>query len=191
KWQVQPATTAHSDGQFIFPDLNGQPVEANVPWKSIRQVIRWGTTNFLVTGDNLFAIVNRKPLSLGWTGRVNQVAISPIGVPYIAATGGLFQQRQQGLHRVEPVDEGGRAGAFKGVLGVAFESKGQLWFATRAGVGCQTAEGWKFYEGKDGLPWNDFTCVTAGSEGEVWFGTRLGAIRFDGNNWQYRQGRRW
>jgi ligand-binding sensor domain-containing protein len=51
--------------------------------------------------------------------------------------------------------------------------------------------GWSFYEAKDGLPWNDFTCAAAGSGEEVWFGTRLGAIRFDGHEWQYRQGRCW
>ena len=61
------------------------------------------------------------------------------------------------------------------VLGVTFDSKGRLWFATRAGVGCRQAEGWKFYEGKNGLPWNDFTGIAAGPEAEVWFGTRLGA----------------
>jgi ligand-binding sensor domain-containing protein len=85
----------------------------------------------------------------------------------------------------------GRAWGFKDVLGVAFDSKGQLWFASTRRVGCQTVDGWKFYEGKDGLPWNDFTCVAAGPNGEVWFGTRLGAVRFDGREWHYRQGPRW
>src|SRR6185436_5965833 len=98
--------------------------------------------------------------------QVNQVAVSPSGVLHVASSRGLFQQEQRGWRRIELVDDGGRAWGFKDVLGVAFDSKGQLWFASRAGVGCQTVDGWKFYEGKDGLPWNDFTCVAAGPNGE-------------------------
>ena len=93
--------------------------------------------------------------------------------------------------QVQILDDGGRAWAVGDVPGVAFDSKGRLWFATKAGVGCQTAEGWRFYEGKDGLPWNDFTGMAAGPDGEVWFATHLGVVRFDGKEWQYRQGPRW
>jgi hypothetical protein len=74
---------------------------------------------------------------------------------------------------------------------VAFDSKGQLWFAVKAGVGCRSARGWRFFEGKDGLPWNDFTGIAAGTDGDIWFTTHLGVIRFDGVDWQYRQGYRW
>jgi hypothetical protein len=74
---------------------------------------------------------------------------------------------------------------------VAFESAGQLWFATKAGVACLAASGWKFFEGKDGLPWTDFTGAAAGPRGGVWFGTHLGAVYFDGQGWHYRQGPRW
>ena len=77
------------------------------------------------------------------------------------------------------------------VRGVAFDSKGQLWFATLAGAACRTADGWKFYTGRDGLPYNDFTVLTAGPDGTVWFGTHLGAVRYDAPGWAYRQGPRW
>ena len=50
---------------------------------------------------------------------------------------------------------------------------------------------WKFFEGKDGVPYNDFTCAAAGPDGNVWWGTRKGAIRFSGGKWSYRQGLRW
>ena len=53
------------------------------------------------------------------------------------------------------------------------------------------ADGWKFYEGKDGVPWNDFTGIAAGLQGEVWFATHLGAIRYDKGDWHYRQGPLW
>ncbi len=58
-------------------------------------------------------------------------------------------------------------------------------------MACQTTEGWRFYEGKDGLPWNDFTGIVAGPGTEVWFTTHLGVIRYDGKQWHYRQGPRW
>jgi hypothetical protein len=77
------------------------------------------------------------------------------------------------------------------ILATTVDSNGQRWFGCKAGVGCQTKEGWKFYEGKDGLPWNEFTCAAAGRDGEVWFGTHRGAIRWDGKDFQYRQGLRW
>lgn len=113
----------------------------------------------------------------------------------IATNAGLFVGEAGGEtaspEPLEVKDGLGRSWATEDVRGVAFDSKGQLWFATLAGVGCRTSEGWKFYEGKDGLPYNDFTCAEAGPNGEVWFGTKMGAVRFDENGWHYRQGRRW
>ena len=78
---------------------------------------------------------------------------------------GLWALQGKDWQQVQIRDGGGRAWAVGDVPGVAFDSKGQLWFATKAGVGCQTAEGWRFYEGKDGLPWNDFTGMAAGPDG--------------------------
>jgi hypothetical protein len=122
---------------------------------------------------------------------VNQIALSPEGVLYVAASDGLFRQRERGWEPLSILDKGGRAWAVKDVLGVGFDSKGQLWFATMAGVGRRGGSGWEFFEGKDGLPWNEFTGIAAGRDGDVWFGTHLGAIRFDGKEWQYRQGPLW
>jgi ligand-binding sensor domain-containing protein len=122
---------------------------------------------------------------------LRQVAVSPKGVLHAATSRGLLTPEGTNWQPVRIEDEGGRAWAVGEVPGVAFDSMGRLWFATKAGVGCQTPEGWRFYEGKDGLPWNDFTGMAAGVDGEVWFATRLGVIRFDGANWHYRQGPRW
>ena len=81
----------------------------------------------------------------------------------------------------------------RNVKGVTFDSRGRLWFASPQGVGCMdtNAKTWKLYNGQDGLPYNDFTCIAPGEDGVVWFGTGIGAIRFDGENWNYRQGKRW
>jgi hypothetical protein len=124
-------------------------------------------------------------------GHVNQMARSAKGEVVLATDKGLLTRRNG---RIEPlvVEDGlGRRWGTSDVRGVAFDSRQQLWFATLAGVGCRTDEGWKFYTGKEGLPYNDFTVITAGPEGVVWFGTHLGAVRFDGQQWAYRQGHRW
>ena len=67
------------------------------------------------------------------------------------------------------------------IAGAARDSHGKIWAASKAGVARQMENGWKIYEGKDGLPWNDFTCVAAGPAGEMWFGTRFGAIYWNGS----------
>ena len=132
-------------------------------------------------------------VSLGWPAdmAIRQVAISPDGVLHAGSSAGLWALHGKDWRQIAIRDEGGRAWAVGDVPGITFDSKGHLWFATKAGVGCQTAAGWRFFEGKDGLPWNDFTGMAAGPEGEVWFATHLGAIRFDGKEWAYRQGPRW
>ena len=96
---------------------------------------------------------------------VNQIDISASGVLVVASSEGLMEQQLQTWARLQVLDREGRAWGVKDALGVAFDPQGRLWFASRAGVGCRAAEGWKFYEGKDGLPWNDFTGITAAPDG--------------------------
>jgi hypothetical protein len=150
---------------------------------------------WLATATNLFAVVNDQAHPVGWPShyRVNQIALRADGVLFVASSHGLFHFRphQKDWEQLAVADGFGRAWAVEDVLGVAFDSRGRLWFASKAGAGCQTQDGWKFYEGEDGLPWNDFTCLAPGPDGAMWFGTRLGAIRFDGREWYYRQGPRW
>ena len=179
--------------EFIIPDANGTAIKVPVPWKDVIQLIRSGDTIFLATSRDPFSVINGKLSSLGWPSRyrVNQIAVAPDGNLALASDSGLFQQRPNGWLPIAVVDDGGRNWTTQDVLGVAYDSKGQLWFASKAGVGSQTEGGWKMYEGKDGLPWNEFTCVAAGRENEVWFGTQLGVIRFNGTDWHYRQGPRW
>ncbi|MEE9432230.1 MAG: hypothetical protein V3V16_14365 [Melioribacteraceae bacterium] len=71
------------------------------------------------------------------------------------------------------------------------DSKGRLWFGAEQGVGILNNGKWKLFSGKEGLPFNHFTCAKKGSNGEVWFGTKKGVIRSDGNKFYYRFSRRW
>ena len=122
---------------------------------------------------------------------VRQAARTRHGKLVLATTEGLLTQTDNGFEPTIVEDGLGRLWGTSDVRGVAVDSLGQLWFATLAGVACQTTEGWKFYTGREGLPYNDFTTIAAGPKGTVWFGTHLGAVRFDDNEWAYRQGRRW
>jgi hypothetical protein len=88
---------------------------------------------------------------------------------------------QQGAVRWAPVD----------VRAVAYESTGRLWFAAPQGVGVRISEtDWQLFTGREGLPFNDFTCMATGPKG-VWFGTTNGAIHYRDGQWSFRQGRRW
>ncbi|MFM1921070.1 MAG: hypothetical protein RLZZ303_2704 [Candidatus Hydrogenedentota bacterium] len=73
----------------------------------------------------------------------------------------------------------------------ATDSEGNLWVGFQAGVAQQTPDGWRFHEGKDGLPYTSFTCAAAGPNGDVWFGTKKGVVRWSDGSWHYRQGMRW
>lgn len=77
------------------------------------------------------------------------------------------------------------------VAALTVDSKGQLWFGAEQGVGCYNGEKWKLFTGKEGLPFNRFTCSAAGPGGIVWFGTQAGAIRIEDGNFYYRFSLRW
>lgn len=192
-WRTLPALASKSEREFVFADTGGSPVTVALPWAGVKQVVRAGAATWLVTAADPFLVRDGRMTSQGWHGKwlVNQLAMAPDGTVFLASSGGLFRRVANGWERQDIFDGLGRAWAVNEVLGVAFDTTGRLWFATKAGVGCHTTAGWKFYEGKDGLPWNDFTGIAAGPDGEVWFGTRLGAIRWDGQDFHYRQGPRW
>ncbi len=194
RWQSVPALKQRDAGRLVFAVSSGAPIEAPMPWREVRQILRAGKTNWLLTAQVCLATVEggrSSRINLPEGAAARQIALSPDGIPHVASSRGLLRRTADGWQPLEIVDSVGRVWASREVLGVAFDSAGQLWFATKAGVGCQIKDGWKFYEGKDGLPWNDFTGITAGADGEVWFTTHLGVIRFDGREWHYRQGRRW
>ena len=192
RWEIE--LRPRSEEEFAFADSKGERVEVPIPSRDVRQMVRFGTTNWMATANSIFAVSDGKMTALqlpeGFLA-VNQILLGPEGMLFLASSAGLFAHEADGWQRLNVADADGRAWAAKDVLGITLDSRGQLWFAQRAGVGCRTSEGWKFYEGKDGLPWNDFTGIAAGRDGEMWFGTRLGAIRFEAGEWHYRQGPAW
>ena len=113
------------------------------------------------------------------------------GLTAEARASGLYLKQGKGAWRRVLPSDGRRSWAPVDVRGVAFDSRGRLWFASPQGAGVLDQGKWTLYTGAEGLPYDDFTAVAAGENGAVWFGTRIGAIRFDGKDWEYRQGPRW
>lgn len=110
----------------------------------------------------------------------------------LATAEGLYLRNDAGTYEKADVRDGmGRQWGTDDVRGTVVDKEGRLWFAIPAGAACLTADGWRFFTGKEGLPYNDFTCMAAGGDGSVWFGTKIGAIRFKDGQWRYRQGKRW
>lgn len=79
----------------------------------------------------------------------------------------------------------------KNVAALVVDSNGNLWIGADQGVGRYDGVNWKLFTGKEGLPYNHFTCATAGLNGIVWFGTEIGAIRVENDYFYYRFSRRW
>jgi hypothetical protein len=192
-WSINQALKQQGDGQFVFANSLGRPLEVEIPWREVTQVFRSGTTNWVIASNRCLIVKDTGEIFAPvWPKmRIHQMALSPLGILHAASSDGLLAFDGNAWKPVQVWDGLGRAWAVGDVLGVTFDSQGRLWFASKAGVGCQMPQGWRFYEGKDGLPWNDFTGIASGPNGEAWFSTHMGIIRFDGKAWQYRQGLCW
>jgi Predicted periplasmic ligand-binding sensor domain len=198
KWILKPELTSATPELFLFPGSSNQVRQASIPWREVRQLLTAGDVDYLLTSNKVFTFNNRQLSSLDWTndGALNQLAIIPRNLTpqtvYLATSVGLFIREGSNWQPVRAQDVSGRDWGTANITGLAIDSKGQLWFGCRAGAVCKQSGGkWRFYEGKDGLPWNEFTCMAAGPDGTVWLGTTRGAVKFDGSEWHYRQGRRW
>ncbi|HLH52056.1 MAG TPA: hypothetical protein VKY92_00350 [Verrucomicrobiae bacterium] len=192
RWALQTQIANPNDQVFLFPGETAVQQRIPVPWREVIQVLYGKKSVFVATHSSVTRLADGKSSRLAWLPerRVNQVAIDGTGLLWIASSAGLFRQIGEAWEKVDAIDTGGRNWTAQDVLGVCY-SGNKIWVATRAGVGCRSDKSWLFYEGKDGLPWNDFTRAAAGAHGEVWFATHLGAVRFDGAQWQYKQGPAW
>ncbi len=81
--------------------------------------------------------------------------------------------------------------SLKNVSALVTDSKGRLWIGAEEGVGYLDGKSWKLFTGKEGLPYNKFTCAGAGPDGTVWFGTERGVIEVKNDYFKYRFSRRW
>ncbi|MEO6685250.1 MAG: two-component regulator propeller domain-containing protein, partial [Dyadobacter sp.] len=81
--------------------------------------------------------------------------------------------------------------SLKNVSALVTDSKGRLWVGAEEGIGYLDGKSWKLFTGKEGLPYNKFTCSAAGPDETVWFGTEKGIIEVKNDYFKYRFSRRW
>ncbi|RJP31956.1 MAG: hypothetical protein C4527_06785 [Candidatus Omnitrophota bacterium] len=173
------------DGTVYAGTVNGNAVFRNGKWIPVSEEIPFVNMRIDFSSDPALSNL------LGEDQQINAVAYDSQKSIAVAAEAGLFLKKEdKEWTALYPHDEKGRSWAPRNVKGVTFDKQDRLWFAGPQGVGCYSTK-WTLYTGKEGLPYNDFTCVAPGEPGVVWFGTQIGAIRFDGKNWDYRQGPRW
>jgi len=194
KWRVDEVLKQEDAAHLVLADAQGKARRVDLPWGEARQILRRRGTSY-VTGTHVCMALSDKgaAVSLGAPRglEMREVAVTEDANLIAATSGGLWSWDGKAWKIMSVRDGLGRAWAVGDVPGVACDGKGQLWFASKAGAGCRATNGWRFFEGKDGLPWNDFTGMAAGPRGEVWFATHLGVERFDERGWAYRQGLRW
>ncbi len=196
RWEWMFGVPESGPDVFQFPDGNGAGVRVPIPGKEVRQLLRRGDIQYVVTSTEVLRVDASGATPTGWasapgTSQPQQLAVSPEGELWLGSATGLFRRTAAGWEPFRAADSQGRIWGADAVAGAAFDKVGRLWIATRAGAAALQGDRWITFEGHDGLPWNDFTGITPGAEGILWFGTRLGVIRYDSNGWHYRQGPTW
>ena len=114
------------------------------------------------------------------------------GAIYLGCENGLYKTDSKGkkFEAIYPADEN-YSWAPRVVTGLAVDTKDRLWVGMKEGLARFDGSSWKLFTGKEGLPYNEFTCAISGPDGEVWFGTERGAIRAEDDYFFYRATRRW
>jgi hypothetical protein len=82
------------------------------------------------------------------------------------------------------------------ISGIAVDSRGSLWVATPAGLSERDQQGkWRSIRGRQGLPWEELTCIAIDQLDRIWLGSTRGLIQYrpyaEGRQWYYRAGERY
>jgi hypothetical protein len=109
---------------------------------------------------------------------------------FIGTSDGLYRKDGKKIERVIPSNQKYNW-ALRNVAVVLVDSKNRLWFAAEEGVGYLEDSKWHLFTGKEGLPFNEFTCGAYDANGGVWFGTTKGVIKYENGDFKYRFSRRW
>ena len=210
QWQLLPEFNSPTAEQFTLADQHGSPVTVAVPGREVLQVLRQEENLIVVSAGALYRVVDGQVSGPERAAHfpIQQAAFAGDGSLLLATVDGLYEyQTNRTGHKLTAPDQHSRDWAAGTVLGVSMDISSQLWMATTAGVGFQSdgpAENpgpfWTFFEGHDGLPYNEFTGLASGPDGAIWMGTRRGVIRLERAPtstglgefvWHYRQGPRW
>lgn len=136
-------------------------------------------------------------------GRVNRIVFDEEGFPIAMMSSGNFIFKEESwkpysgkltnpAESLPPkIEDQLNAGNLSHIQLFQIDSKNRLWVTTDRGLALQENGHWELYTGAEGLPYDKFTCITAGINGEIWLGTKKGVIRADGKQFHYRASRRW
>ncbi|HUP79386.1 MAG TPA: hypothetical protein VM260_12620, partial [Pirellula sp.] len=175
----------------LKPQAADWKVEFTLDLPHANQVLVVGKRTLLASDDGVLVVEDGKQSSLGLVGhKIVGISVAKDGRIAAAASDGLFEFANGNWIHFVIDDSLGRQWAAKDVRAVVYDAKSQLWVGQLAGLACRTHQGWKFYEGRNGLPYSDFTCAAAGEDGRVWFGTRIGLVGFSEGTFFYREGPR-
>ena len=175
----------------LKPQAADWEVEPTSDLPNANQVLVVGKRTLLASDDGVLVVEDGKQSSLGLVGhKVVGISVAKDGRIAAAASDGVFEYAHGNWSQLIIDDSLGRQWAAKDVRAVVYDATSQLWVGQLAGLACRTDQGWKFYEGRDGLPYSDFTCAAAGEDGRVWFGTRIGLVGFSDGKFFYREGPR-
>ncbi len=150
--------------------------------------------NFKLNGKSWQSSKNRK-------SKISKMPSPPSGTTILSSStykygfvigcdNGLYISNDDDWNLITPENESYKW-ALRNVKAVVVDVSGNLWFGAEQGIGKFDGNTWKLFTGKEGLPYNHFTCAAAGPNGEVWFGTENGAIRIENDYFYYRSSRRW
>ncbi|UCH34836.1 MAG: hypothetical protein JSV65_00335 [Armatimonadota bacterium] len=122
---------------------------------------------------------------------VTDMLLDGDGVLWVATDAGLWRWDGSSWDGFAP----GRAHAGPPAMGVsalALDARGTLWVGTNAGIGLFDREGWwEHVKGKDGLPYEQVTCIKIAPDGAVWTGFPIGCARLREGEWDYFANLRW
>jgi hypothetical protein len=143
-----------------------------------------------------YDFVDRAKLPAG--AKLLSAARSATGKVWVVTDKGTFSRGADGTYA--PLDlaprhpEPGQPPTPPGarVVAVAADRVGYLWAATDKGLLVSSGERWtQSLTRREGVPYEDMTCLHLAPDGDVWGGTAEGAWRLRAGQFRYFWGRRW
>src|SRR5690606_24049135 len=87
---------------------------------------------------------------------------------YVGCENGLYKKLDNNKWKQELSYDINYSWALKEVAALTVDSKDRLWFGAKQGIGRLEKGEWKLFTGREGVPYNHFTCASPGSKGMVW-----------------------
>lgn len=141
-----------------------------------------------------FPFVETSKLPMG--ARVLSAAKAASGTIWVVTDKGAFRSKDGAFAALEeprvlgpqqtPVASGTR------VTAVASDKDGHIWAAASTGLYCTEGDQWwQHLDRRDGVPYENMTCLCLAANGDIWGGTPEGTWRLRDGQFRYFWGKRW